>query len=386
MSPTLIVARTELRRRITDKSLFLQGVVGPVMMAVIIGFAFAGGSSFHTTIGVVNESGGTISSAAARALTGTKSTAVRFVALAPGAERRAIASDKVEATLRFPKGFDDAVTGSDPSRPIPPLAVGTDADNSVSGQIAESVAKEIASRVDAARLALASLHAADTPPTAASANAAQRLSSPISINPGSAGKQVDAVAYFAPAMAMLFLYFTMGSASRSLLEQRKLGTLQRIRVTPIRSSEILAGVTISVLVIGVASLSVVWAITSMVFGARWGDPTAVLAVIISASLAIAGLTSMFSGLARTDQQAEGITALAGFALALLGGSFTGPGAMPPAIVTLSRFTPNGQALLAFSRISTGSGIGEVMPSILILCAIAAVSGVIGLGLMSRLLR
>ena len=65
--PTLrgarIVAGLQLRRRLRDRSALLQGIVAPIVLAVIITAAFGGGRSFSTEIGVVDLDGGDLGAA-----------------------------------------------------------------------------------------------------------------------------------------------------------------------------------------------------------------------------------------------------------------------------------------------------------------------------------
>ena len=89
---------------------------------------------------------------------------------------------------------------------------------------------------------------------------------------------------------------------------------------------------------------------------------------------------------RTEQQADGYTAVVAFLLALLGGNFVGPGQAPAALRRLASFTPNGQAIDAFTRIAVDSaGIGDVARQLALLLGFAAVFGSIGLVRVGRVM-
>jgi ABC-type multidrug transport system permease subunit len=67
--------------------------------------------------------------------------------------------------------------------------------------------------------------------------------------------------------------------------------------------------------------------------------------------------------------------MVGFGLALLGGNFFPPGALPDSFEKLSRLTPNGVALQAFAKLSIDGGtLRSIVPSLLALLAIGAVTG------------
>ena len=123
----------------------------------------------------------------------------------------------------------------------------------------------------------------------------------------------------------------------------------------------MAGKTLSVAVLGLAGFVTVWAVTALVFGARWGDPVAVGVVIVATVLAVGGVATLVASLARTDQQADAYTSAVTFVLALLGGNFVGPGAAPELLRQLSLLTPNGWSLSAFTDLSADAGsLGSVL--------------------------
>ena len=55
-----LIALADLRRRVRTRTFFLTAVVGPLLLATIISLAF-GGSSFDSTIGIVDDDGSPVS-------------------------------------------------------------------------------------------------------------------------------------------------------------------------------------------------------------------------------------------------------------------------------------------------------------------------------------
>ena len=153
---------------------------------------------------------------------------------------------------------------------------------------------------------------------------------------------------------------------------------------PIAPRAIVAGKTLSVFVLGLASFLTVYAVTAMFFDANWGPPAAVVAVIVATTAAVAALSVLVTSLARTDAQAEGYTSILTFGLALLGGNFVTPGAAPELLQSLSRLTPNGWALGAFTDLAAGQAdLGDVTTTIAVLAAIALAAGTVGLTLTDK---
>jgi ABC-2 type transport system permease protein len=153
------------------------------------------------------------------------------------------------------------------------------------------------------------------------------------------------------------------------------GTLARVTAAPLRPTQIVLGKLLAIFVTGLATIFVIWAVTTFAFGADWGDPLGVLLMCVGATVAMCGIGVFLTSLAKTEQQAFGITLLVGLALALLGGNLLPSGSLPDAFQVLALGTPNGWALVGFGRLDQlGEPAGSVIGPFFVLLAIAAVAG------------
>jgi ABC-2 type transport system permease protein len=108
----------------------------------------------------------------------------------------------------------------------------------------------------------------------------------------------------------------------------------------------------------------------------------VAAVLASVVVSIAGIALLITGLARTENQADGLTTIVALALAVVGGSFFFGAA--GAVALLKPFTPNGQAMIALTELSAGEAtLLDVLPSVALLLVIGLVSGALGLMALRR---
>jgi ABC-2 type transport system permease protein len=188
-------------------------------------------------------------------------------------------------------------------------------------------------------------------------------------------------------MSIMFLFFTVSFAARSIVAERANGVVPRMLASSAAPSAIVGGKVLAVSVLGLSGFLTVWAVTELVFGAPWGSPIAVVVTMTATVAAIAGVATFVCGLARTEQQADGYTSMAAFVLALVGGNFVGPGQAPAALRSIARFTPNGQSLDAFTRIAVdGEGVAGVLGQIAALLAFGIVFGAIGLVRMGQVIR
>jgi ABC-2 type transport system permease protein len=291
----------------------------------------------------------------------------------------AVDDGDVDAAIVVPAGYAAAVEGG---RQIP-LEVLRDPDRLIAAEVARSVAGAIGQQVEqvtlAATVALSQQPATDVDAVIVAA-AAPRSITAVDVSMGEG--EVSVGAYFGASMAVLFLFFTVGLAAQSMVTERRTGTLPRILATPVRLPAVVAGKTIAVCVLGLAGFASTWLVTSVVFGAEWGSPPAVVVLMVATVIAVGGVSMFVTSLARTEQQAQTYTATVAFVLALLGGNFLGPGAAPPLLQRLSLLTPNGWALDAFSAVAIdGAAIVDVATEIAVLCAFGLGFGAVGIALL-----
>jgi ABC-2 type transport system permease protein len=349
-------------------------LVAPLAIAAILGFAFAGNSATGTLpIGVSGVSPALVR-AAAHASQLPDGVAVRFVPSA-AVVRRDVADGSLAGGV--------VVSGGHPSLSdllVPMVAPGAtpspgfsvvDRPNALIGQeVAEALAAGLASRLYAERL---------QPGTGTDAAAIRVTARTL----GNGGKAV--LDYFAPSIAVVFLFIGSGLGMRSLLMERATGTLARLAAAPVRASAIVGGKLLAIAVTGLASILIVWGVTVAVFGADWGDPLGVLMMCVGATAAVCGLGAFLTSFARTPQEAFAASLVVGLVLALLGGNLLPPGALPEALQVLSLGTPNGWALVGFGRLALlGDPASSVVGPFLVLCLIALVTGGLAMARVRRM--
>ena len=304
---------------------------------------------------------------------------VRLRPQASAIEARRLARKDVDAAFVIPPGFSAAVLSGQPAH----LDVVRSRSGLIGGQLAVSVAQGSVARVQAAQLAvrtsLASGARADPGSLAQAASAVAATAGDSLKDQPSGGRQLRPAAYFGPAMALFFLFFTVGLGARSLLAERASGTLARLRAAPVPPSVVVAGKVLATFVLGWVSMLTLIVATSVLLGAQWGHPLAVLALVTAAVFAVMGIVMLVMSLARTEAQAGAYGSAIAIVLALVGGSFV-PISFAPAILRkLTLLTPNGWALNAFTDLATGArSLSTVVTAILVCLCFGVVTGGIGL--------
>ncbi len=400
----------ELRRRVRDRSVIVTCLVAPLVLAAILGFAFAGGGtpkSLHIGISGVGHDQMSARIVAAGVEAATLPDIVSVVKVdSSGQLRREVANGTLQGGVALPQhltftpahghgpndGFGSPRQMAALLRPavIPssgPVGDGIDvvaAPSSIEGsEAAAAVASGVAGRLYAGALVSLTHHgrptnAAETLTSTAVARQAASASPDLhvaTVTIGSGGKRV--LDYFAASVAVIFLFIGAGLGMRSLLLERSEGTLVRVAAAPVRPGAVVVGKLTAIFLTAWSSILVVWGATTLLFKADWGNPLGVTLMCLGAALAMSGVAVMLTSLARNEKEAFGISMVAGLLLALLGGNLLPPGSLPPFLQVLSLGTPNGWALIGFGRLSLESqGVSAVFGPFLVLCLIAGICGAV----------
>lgn len=387
MSAVLAIAVKDLRQRLRDRSAIVLGFVAPLAVAWLISMAFGSTGSFHANVAVVDLDRGPV---AAGFTTFVKSPDLAKLLTVTSAATRADARAMVNkgdlgAAFVIPQGFSDALTSGN-GRPITIL---TSVDSSIAGQVAQSLAESYTAQIEAVQLSVKTAVASGAPAASVEKLAAEAATARIpeqTVTQASGAKALSAINYYAPAMAIFFSFFAIGFGARGFFLERSGGTLDRLAAAPIGPGTILLGKSLATFVYGMASLGTVALFTSLVFGAYWGPPLAVAALIVALALTLVGLTALVITAARTERQSEGFASILTFGLVLLGGNFVFVGEAPQLVRTLALFTPNGWALRALTDFSGGADwTAGVMPLMAIL-AFALGTGAVAFTLRRRVVN
>jgi ABC-2 type transport system permease protein len=379
----LLVAGKDLRERLRDRSALVIAFVAPFALAAIIGLAFGGDFAFQASYAVADADRGPVAAGFRDGV--LASPALRDLVtvrrVEPGEARALVERGEVDAAFLLPEGLSAPAQQGRPAT-ITVLEAG---ENPVAGQVAQALAEGYAAELAATRLAVATaLDTSGRPPTAAEARrlgeraAAGRL--PVQLVEGRVGgRALEAANYFGPSMAIFFLFFTVSFGARSILAERRQGTLRRLLATAAPPGGVLAGKALASFTLGTASVLVMWLATTLVFGADWGDPLAVVALTVSSVLSAIGITTLVVTLARTDEQAEGYSSLMVFTLALLGGNFVYLAQLPELLQRAALLTPNGWALRGFvDLVADGGGLATVAMPVAVTLGVGLATGALAL--------
>jgi ABC-2 type transport system permease protein len=384
---TATVARADLVRRIRNRSAIVTAFVAPLLLATLLGWILDGDRTF--TVAVVDADRSPTSQAIVDALLGgdtgdadgaavelTVPANVRFRTVTSERQARSqVTGGDASAAIVIPAGY-----GSPGGDRAPALVVLRSPRRLVGGQVAEAVATAISDRVQRAELAraTASRRGVDRPGGSDRvAAAAASAPTPLPISDGPSPGATSPVAYFGASMCIVFLFFTVGFAPRSVMLDRESGMLDRVLSTGTSLAAVIAGKGLVAGLLGGAGFVGVWVVTSVAFGAGWGGSAPVVVLIVATVVAVGGLTVAVASVGATERQADAYATIVTLVLALMGGNFVSLGSAPRSFRRLALLTPNGWALRGFSEVSSGGPLGAAVLPAVVLVVMGGIAGTIG---------
>ena len=382
MRAAVLICLKDLKARLRDRSALLIGIVVPLGLAFIFNSIFSGisGNSKAISLGVVNADRGAVAQQFVDQVLGPVGRR-GLIAVHPEptvARARALAAKgTLNAVIVIPAGFSARVQAN---RPASMQVIGN-VDAPISSQIARSIAESYASDLNRVRLSVATaVHGRGTsgPPPPARlrvlAARAAAAAAPVAVRDVSAkSKELDQKSFFAAGMAVFFLFFTVQFGVTSLLEERNEGTLARLLAAPISRASILGGKLLTSFLLGVISMVVLVAATSLLFGASWGNPAGVAVLIVAATLAAMGIMALIATLAKNAEQAANWQSVVAVVLGLLGGTFFPVSQAPGILSRLTFVAPQAWFLRGLGDLR-GGGVSVVWVPALAMLGFAVVAG------------
>lgn len=176
----------------------------------------------------------------------------------------------------------------------------------------------------------------------------------------------------ATSQLILFMFLTGLAGSAALIQSRRYGVTRRMLATPTGASTVIFGETLGrYWVVLLQGLYIVLA-TSLMFGIHWGNLLGASAVILAFCAVGASAAMLFGTLFANDQQAAGVSVVAGLTLAALGGCMVPLELFPPTMETVAYFTPHAWAMDAFADLQRrGASVIDILPQLGVILAFAA---------------
>jgi ABC-2 type transport system permease protein len=409
MKKALLIGWKDIKLAFRDRAGLIMTLVAPFVLIIGMAFVtghFSGGSTSGLSdipLVLVNQDGGQLGNALVSTFQSSelKGLVQPEILNDPATARQRVDADQAAAAILIPAGFTDSIiqTGAAPGKtvqievyanPTRPTSAGV-VKTIVDGFISQAEVGRVGGQVAVMQLVNAGLIQPQQAAQVGSQIGAQQAeaagnSTAITLKSENSGRAVvtfDPLAYMAPGMALMFLMFAASLGGRSLLTERNQGTLPRLLVSPTSSYQVLGGKTTGVYLTGVAQMLILILTSALLFQLRWGDPPAVLALVLAAVVGATGWGMLIAALARTPGQVTTIGSAITLMFGLLGGSFISMDNMPAWFQVISKLTPNYWGIQGFATLAAGGTIADILVSIAALLLMGVVLFAIAVTILNR---
>ena len=387
MIKALLVAALAVRTYLQDKGELGFSLLLPVAIFALMYGAFGGQTMFHGTAHVVNEDqGGTYSTLLLEKLDELDTLDVKLLS-ASKADAMLDRSDLL-MVLYIPQDFSERLASGEPAK----LVFKQRGHGGNEGQIVASliygVAEEINQEFQVRSQVSNALAGRDIPPERIEATVEEfldreRQNPVVGLGEQIVGSGVDPVDMFLPGVITMFVLFAVTLNARMLVEERRLGTLERLLTTRLSVGQLFLGKFLTGIFRGFVQTLILLVLTYIVF--QLFTPLSfveclVIALIFSAAASSLGL--IIGSAARTEDQATWIAVVFTMTMVMLGGTFfeITEGSV---LHTISKASLNTYANDAFKTIIVqGGSLADLGLELGVLAGVAAV----GLGLSRTLFK
>lgn len=181
-----------------------------------------------------------------------------------------------------------------------------------------------------------------------------------------------------PGMGSMYVMFLILAGAGTLVQERRLWTLQRLASAPISNADIIGGKLLARFMLGMFQYAVAFSvglIFGRIFDVSFGNnPLALVLVMISFSLCVSTMTLLFATIVKTEEQASTVVMLVTLVLAPIGGAWWSLDFefIPDFMRTISNISPFKWVLEGFRNvIALNQGFeGVVVPCAVLLTAAA----------------
>lgn len=393
MSAATRIAAKDLKLRLRDRSAIIIGIIAPLVLAFIFNMIFGAagdpGAGLDLSYGMVDLDQSELSEAFGEVLQSVEDEGILTLdSYSNQAEAEAAVEDgEIDAFYVIPEGFGLGVlTNAEPT-----IQVVGDVGAPTSTDIAASIAEQFSSGIEAAQLAIATTaDVGQTPITpefvaSLTGDPAAAAFSYVMTDESAETRQLDATTYYAAAMSVFFLFFTVQYGVLGLLEEERDGTMVRLMAAPMKRSTIVVGKAILAFTLGVISMGVLIGATSLEFllGADWGAPMGVALLVIAGILSAVGIMGVVAALAKTAEGAGNLGSIIAVILGMLGGAFFPVGSGDDLLSKLSLITPHAWFMRGLGDLAGGAPWTNALPAVGAMLLFALVAGSISWVLLNR---
>jgi ABC-2 type transport system permease protein len=173
-------------------------------------------------------------------------------------------------------------------------------------------------------------------------------------------------------LALTLLFGTSSMEAIVIVFERRIGSLERLLLAPLRLPALLAGKMLGGMAFGITVTLVVLVITLIVFGADGVNWLLLALALLLSAAAFASLGAFVSVAVKEVFEAQTLANFIRFPMMFLGGVFVPVEALPPALQVVARVLPLAYTVEALRLALRGGSFSGAALDLIVLAAFAAV--------------
>jgi len=414
MKQVLNIAWKDIKHMLRDRTGLVINLAAPLLLTLAIAFAFSGIGSGSSDNGlknipvlVVNHDSGQFGAELVQFLNPSAADIASYpnlqqikdlltvtVTSDEAGARQQVNDGQAAAVIIIPAGFSDSLLptgGTANSQTHSVVQVFGDSNQQLKASVTESVVQSIINQMVAGtvagQVAIQQLISSGRLPAANAAQQAPSLIQPLVQNtlstnlvaldrqvegPTSSSGGFDWLTYMAPSMAVLYLMFTMSQSARTILQEKQMGTLPRMLVSPVSRSTVLGGKLLGAYADGLLLMAVLILGGKFLFNISYGAFLPVLLFTLALVAAATAWGMIEAAFARSAAQANQVGWIINLSFAALAGNFVPRTSFPVWMQQIGYISPNAWGIETYGKLIRGASVADIWPAIAILVAMAIV--------------
>jgi ABC-2 type transport system permease protein len=187
-------------------------------------------------------------------------------------------------------------------------------------------------------------------------------------------------------LALTVLFGTTSMEAIVIVFERRIGSLERLLLAPVRLPALLAGKLLGGMVFGLAVALVVLIVALAVYGASGTNWPLLILTLLLAATAFSALGAFVSVAVKEVFEAQTLANFIRFPMMFLGGVFVPVEELPRTLEVIARVLPLTYAVEALRAALTGGPFGRAVLDLAVLAAFAAVLFLLAVRLLARQLQ
>ncbi|MFC1919582.1 ABC transporter permease [Chloroflexota bacterium] len=385
MIRSLYVALREIRTYLLDKGDLAFSLLLPIVTFALMYGAFGGQTQFHGTAHVVNQDiGGAYSSLLLERLNELNELDVQLYSHSE-ADSKLDRSDLL-MVLYVPAGFSGTISSGNQAQLLFKQRGNGGEEGQIVASIVRGVVEEIGQELQikeqvAGALSGKGIEQAHIEITVQRFLDREREAPVVEVSDTAVGRSPDPVEQFLSGIIFMFVLFAITMSARSIVEERKNGTLERLLTTRLSVGQLFFGKYIASISRGFVQTFILLALSYAVF--QVFTPLSFISALLIAlvfAAAASALGMVIASVARSEDAATWIAVFITMAMVMIGGTFF-PISEGTVLDSISKISISTYAIDAFkTMINQGGSLGDIGLDLGVLLGVA----VVGL-VLSRLL-